>query len=147
MDEIFIAPSLLCHCKELEMYIHILIDDIFLTENSIYSNICINNGNFESLTPRSLIESPHRHVDPSGYSSAQCGPRASDTHTTKVPGRRPLALGSRRVLPHGHTSRTYAYSTCTPCRVSTYTGSPASSHMRAELHFPSVPFRSYTSYH
>ena len=114
--------------------------NIYKVRSAARENTCINNGNFESLTPRSLIESPHRHVDPSGYSSAQCGPRASDTHTTKVPGRPPLALGSRRVLPHGHTSRTYAYSTCTPCRVSTYTGSPASSHMRAELHFPSVPF-------
>jgi len=117
--------------------------NIYKVRSAARENTCINNGNFESLTPRSLIESPHRHVDPSGYSSAQCGPRASDTHKTQVPGRRPLALGSRRVLPHGHTSRTYAYSTCTPCRVSTYTGTPAT----CELSCTSLPFRSYTSYH
>jgi hypothetical protein len=81
--------------------------------------------------------SPHRHVDHSGYSSAQldAGP-ARQTQTTKGPARRPLALGSRRVLAHGHLSNLRVFYMYTLPRIYVHRHT---SQMRAELHFRSVP--------
>ena len=142
MDEIFVAPSLLCHCKELEMYVHILIDDNFLTENSIYSNTCINNGNFESLTRPSL----NHHIGMSIPAqqrlqlSSMWALRAR--HHTQP---RALLGASRRHWPlHMGTNLLRVFYMYTLPRIYVHRHT---SHMRAELHFPSLPFRSVPFLH